>query len=170
MLARPASEIRLGQVIRLLEEGQPRSSVSGRWGCSFDRHALSAQGASAFLRKQLFSRISTDRHWPTSPCPRCQRTSWCRTTQVERDGAGFVVPAILLAEAFGLTGVRRSRVDAHRRPGHRSARPGWGTDAGRWRLTFRYINRALRFTCRRGRNDPVEFSPPVRDRSSDLER
>lgn len=37
-------------------------------------------------------------------------------TQVERDGAGFVVPAILLAEAFGLTESDVRRVDAHRCP------------------------------------------------------
>ena len=48
VLARPASEIRLGQVIGCWKKGSPWSSVRGRWGCLFDRHALSAQGASAF--------------------------------------------------------------------------------------------------------------------------
>ena len=66
-------------------------------------------------------------------------------TKVERDGAGFVVSAALLAEAFKMTedGVRLAM-----REGTLTSRceAGKGTDAGRWRLTFRHAARACRFT------------------------
>lgn len=90
-------------------------------------------------------------------------------TQVERDGAGFVVPAILLAEAFGLT---ESDVRESMRTGALTSicGAGVGTDAGRWRLTFRYINRALRFTVDEAGTILSSSRFPVRDRSSDLER
>ena len=66
-------------------------------------------------------------------------------TKIERDGAGFVVPAALLAEAFAMTedDVRRAM-----REGTLTSRceAGEGADAGRWRLTFRHAGRACRFT------------------------
>lgn len=65
--------------------------------------------------------------------------------QIERDGAGFVIPAVRLAEAFKMTedDVRRTV-----REGTLTSRceAGEGDDAGRWRLTFRHANRACRFT------------------------
>ncbi|OYU16851.1 MAG: hypothetical protein CFE34_18780 [Rhodobacteraceae bacterium PARR1] len=66
-------------------------------------------------------------------------------TEIERDGAGFVVPAALLAEAF-----RMSEDDVRRamRDGTLTSRgeAGEGADAGRWRLTFRHSGWACRFT------------------------
>ena len=66
-------------------------------------------------------------------------------TRAERDGDGFVIPAALLAEAFKMTedyarlamrdGTLTSRCEA-----------GEGTDAGRWRLTFRLAGQACRLT------------------------
>lgn len=66
-------------------------------------------------------------------------------TSIERDGAGFVVSAALLAESFNISehderlamrkGTLTSRCEA-----------GQGSDAGRWRLTFRLAGRACRFT------------------------
>lgn len=65
--------------------------------------------------------------------------------QIERDGAGFVIPAALLAEAFKMTedDVRRTM-----REGTLTSRceAGEGADAGRWRLTFHHAGRACRFT------------------------
>lgn len=66
-------------------------------------------------------------------------------TQIARDGADFVVPASLLAEAFKMTedDVRRAIRD-----GTLTSRceAGEGTDAGRWRLTFRHAGQACRLT------------------------
>jgi hypothetical protein len=66
-------------------------------------------------------------------------------TQVERDGAGFVVPANLLAKAFGLTedDVRQAMRDGAMTS---ICEAGMGADAGRWRLTFRLNSRACRYT------------------------
>ena len=65
--------------------------------------------------------------------------------RIERDGEGFVIPAVLLAEAFRMTedDVRRAM-----REGTLTSRceAGEGADAGRWRLTFRHAGRACRFT------------------------
>lgn len=65
--------------------------------------------------------------------------------QIERDGAGFVVPAALLAEAFSMT---EDAVRLAMRDGTLTSRceAGEGDDAGRWRLTFRHADRACRFT------------------------
>lgn len=66
-------------------------------------------------------------------------------TKVERDGAGFVVSAALLAEAFKIT---EDDVRLAMREGTMTSRceVGEGADAGRWRLTFRHAGRACRFT------------------------
>ncbi|OSP55853.1 DUF6522 family protein [Pseudoruegeria sp. SK021] len=66
-------------------------------------------------------------------------------TQIDRDGAGFVVPAPLLAKAFGLTEdqVRSAMRD---RSMTSQCEAGVDADIGRWRLTFRHSGRACRFT------------------------
>ena len=66
-------------------------------------------------------------------------------TQVECDGAGFVVPATLLADAFGMTD---DQVRQAMRDGRLTSicEAGVGSDAGRWRLTFRHADRACRYT------------------------
>ncbi len=66
-------------------------------------------------------------------------------TRVDRDGAGFVVPANLLAEAFQMT---EDRVREAMRDGTMTSicETGVDADAGRWRLTFRHANRACRYT------------------------
>lgn len=65
-------------------------------------------------------------------------------TQMERDGAGFVVPATLLAEGFGMT---EDQVRQAMRDGTLMSicEAGVGSDAGQWRLTFRHANRACRY-------------------------
>lgn len=65
--------------------------------------------------------------------------------KIERDGAGFAVSAALLAEAFKMT---EDDVRLAMREGTLTSRceAGLGTDAGRWRLTFRHADRACRFT------------------------
>ncbi|GAB4390201.1 DUF6522 family protein [Albidovulum sp.] len=64
-------------------------------------------------------------------------------TRIERDGAGFVVPPPLLAEAFGID---EAAVKAAMQGGAMTSRceTGVGEDAGRWRLTFRHGDHALR--------------------------
>lgn len=66
-------------------------------------------------------------------------------TGIERDGSGFVVAAALLAEAFGMS---EAAVRAAMRDGTLTSRceEGTGSDAGRWRLTFRHAGRTHRFT------------------------
>lgn len=66
-------------------------------------------------------------------------------TQVERDGAGFVIPAALLAQAFGMT---EDRIRQAMRDGSLTSicETGVDMDSGRWRLTFRYADRAYRVT------------------------
>lgn len=65
-------------------------------------------------------------------------------TTIERNGSNFFVPVDLLASAFGLS-------DAAVRQGMRTKRitsqseTGVGEDNGRWRLTFFYQDRAVRF-------------------------
>lgn len=64
-------------------------------------------------------------------------------TRIERDGETFVVPAPLLAEAFGMG---EAEVKTAMRAGAMTTRSetGLGEDAGRWRLSFHYRDRALR--------------------------
>lgn len=63
---------------------------------------------------------------------------------IERNGSDFVVPADLLADAFGLSetdireGMRTKRITSQ-------SETGLGDDEGRWRLTFFYQDRAVRF-------------------------
>jgi hypothetical protein len=66
-------------------------------------------------------------------------------TQVERKGSGFVVPASLLAEAFGMT---EDQIRQAMRDGSLTStcEAGVDADAGRWRLTFRHTDRICRFT------------------------
>lgn len=66
-------------------------------------------------------------------------------TRIERDGAGFVVPAALLAEAFGID---EAAVKAAMSEGAMTTRSETGVDgdAGRWRLTFSHAGRSLRLT------------------------
>lgn len=65
--------------------------------------------------------------------------------EIERDDGGFVIPAGMLADAFGLsedevrTSMREARITS-------STEIGVDEDAGRWRLTFYYRDRACRFT------------------------
>ncbi|RMH45696.1 MAG: hypothetical protein D6686_16990 [Alphaproteobacteria bacterium] len=64
-------------------------------------------------------------------------------TRIARDGAGFVVPAPLLAGAFGLS---EAEVRAAMRGGAMTSRceEGVEEDAGKWRLTFLFRGRAFR--------------------------
>lgn len=66
-------------------------------------------------------------------------------TRVAREGSSFVVPADLLAQAFGMTeiGIRQAMRDGSLTS---ICEAGVDTDAGRWRLTFRHADRACRFT------------------------
>lgn len=66
-------------------------------------------------------------------------------TQVERDGAGFVIPATLLAQAFSLT---EDQIRQAMRDGNLTStcEAGVDADSGRWRLTFKHADRACRFT------------------------
>jgi hypothetical protein len=63
---------------------------------------------------------------------------------IERNGTDFVVPADLLANAFGLSeadireGMRANRITSQ-------SETGVGDDEGRWRLTFFYEDRVIRF-------------------------
>lgn len=63
---------------------------------------------------------------------------------IERNGSDFVVPADLLTDAFGLSetdikeGMRTNRITSR-------SETGLGDDEGRWRLTFFYQDRAVRF-------------------------
>ncbi len=64
-------------------------------------------------------------------------------TRVERDGEGFVVDAVLVAEILGLS---VAEVRAGMREGAIATRceEGQGSDAGRWRLTFQHGGMARR--------------------------
>lgn len=66
-------------------------------------------------------------------------------TQVERDGSNFVIPAAVLAAAFRMT---EAELRAAMRDGTMTSlcEAGVGSDAGRWRLTFRHADRICRFT------------------------
>ncbi|HMQ91662.1 MAG TPA: DUF6522 family protein [Amaricoccus sp.] len=63
---------------------------------------------------------------------------------IERNGSDFVVSAGLLASAFGLSeeavrqGMRANRITSQ-------SETGVGEDEGRWRLTFFFQDRAVRF-------------------------
>ena len=63
---------------------------------------------------------------------------------IERNGSDFVVPADLLANALGLSetdvkeGMRTKMITSQ-------SETGLGDDEGRWRLTFFYQDRAVRF-------------------------
>lgn len=65
-------------------------------------------------------------------------------TTIERNGNNFVVPAELLADAFGLSeatvqqGMRENRITSQ-------SETGVEEDEGRWRLTFFFQDRACRF-------------------------
>lgn len=86
-------------------------------------------------------------------------------TQVERDGAAFVVPATLLAKAFGVT---KDLIRQAMRDGSLASRceAGVGSDAGHWRLTFRHAGRACRFTVDEAGTILSTSRFPVRARSS----
>lgn len=64
-------------------------------------------------------------------------------TKVELSENGFVVEAESIAEAFGIAA---ASVQGLMQSGAIKSRceKGWGDDAGRWRLTFFYNNRAFR--------------------------
>lgn len=66
-------------------------------------------------------------------------------TGIERNGAGFVVAATLLAEAFKMT---TDEIRHAMRDGTLTSlcEAGEGTDIGRWRLTFRLAGTVCRFT------------------------
>ncbi|NGQ92428.1 hypothetical protein G5V65_16135 [Rhodobacter sp. HX-7-19] len=63
---------------------------------------------------------------------------------IEREGDRFVVPAALLAEAFGLPEemIRQAMGEGRMKS---LSEMGEGRDAGRWRLTFRLDGQACRF-------------------------
>lgn len=86
-------------------------------------------------------------------------------TRVERNGADFVVPATLLAQAFGMN---ESEVRQAMHDGTLTSvcEAGVGSDAGRWRLTFRHANRACRYTIDEAGTILSTSRFPVRDRSS----
>jgi hypothetical protein len=86
-------------------------------------------------------------------------------TRIERDGAGFVVQAALLAEAFGMT---EAAVRAAMRDGHLTSlcEAGVEADLGRWRLTFRHADRACRFTVDAEGTILASSRFPVRPRPS----
>ena len=86
-------------------------------------------------------------------------------TKVERNGADFVVPATLLAEAFGMT---ENEVREVMRDGTLTSicEAGVGSDAGRWRLTFRHANLACRYTVDQAGTILSTSRFPVRERSS----
>ncbi|WP_112322832.1 DUF6522 family protein [Oceanibium sediminis] len=65
-------------------------------------------------------------------------------TTIERDGEDFVVPATILAEAFGLSEVEVRKNMRAENITSRSEK-GVGEDDGRWRLTFHFRDRACRF-------------------------
>jgi hypothetical protein len=87
-------------------------------------------------------------------------------TRVERDGSGFVVPAAMLAGAFGMT---EDRIRQAMRDGSLTStcEAGVDSDAGRWRLTFRHSDRACRFTVDEAgtvlstSRFPVRSGPPL---------
>jgi hypothetical protein len=87
-------------------------------------------------------------------------------TRVERNGSGFVVPAALLAGAFAMT---EDRILQAMRDGSLTStcEAGVGSDAGRWRLTFRHADRACRFTVDEAgtvlstSRFPVRSGPPL---------
>lgn len=85
--------------------------------------------------------------------------------QVERSGADFIVPATSLAEAFGMT---ENEVRGEMRNGTLTSicEAGVGSDAGRWRLTFRHANRACRYTVDEAGTILSISRFPVRARSS----
>jgi hypothetical protein len=89
-------------------------------------------------------------------------------TQVERDDSGFVVPAALLAGAFGMT---EDEVRQAMRDGTLTSicEAGVGSDAGRWRLTFRHANRACRYTVDEGGAILSTSRFPVRTRPSNAQ-
>lgn len=65
-------------------------------------------------------------------------------TRIETNADGFVIDAVLLAEAFKLP---VTDIQNLMRAGDITSRSevGAGTDAGRNRLTFHYRNKAVRF-------------------------
>ncbi|WP_028464246.1 DUF6522 family protein [Nisaea denitrificans] len=66
-------------------------------------------------------------------------------SEIERDEDGFVVPASVLGEAFGLA---EEEVRQCMQNGTMTSRceVGHGADEGRWRLIFRHKERGLRLT------------------------
>jgi hypothetical protein len=86
-------------------------------------------------------------------------------TRVVRNSADFVVPATLLAQAFGMT---ESEVRQAMQDGTLTSvcEAGVGPDAGRWRLTFRHANRVSRYTVDEAGTILSTSRFPVRDRSS----
>ncbi|MET4702252.1 hypothetical protein ABIE65_005307 [Constrictibacter sp. MBR-5] len=65
-------------------------------------------------------------------------------TAVDRQNGDFVIDAALLADAFGLS---QGEIKVRMRDGAITSRceTGVGEDAGCWRLTFHYGDRACRF-------------------------
>lgn len=65
-------------------------------------------------------------------------------TAVDRQNGDFVIDAALLADAFGLS---QGEIKIRMRDGAITSRceTGVGEDAGCWRLTFHYGDRACRF-------------------------
>ena len=86
-------------------------------------------------------------------------------TMVRFEAGEFLIEAQLLAEAFGLS---EEKILALMRDGAITSRCEAGTDkdAGRWRLTFRFGNRACRIVIDQTGNVLRKVSFPVREQSS----
>ena len=84
-------------------------------------------------------------------------------TTVERKAGDFVIDAMLLADAFGLS---QDEIKARMRAGSITSRCEAGTneDAGHWRLTFHYGNRACRFIVDEAGSILTRATFPIRAR------
>lgn len=85
-------------------------------------------------------------------------------TRIERKAGDFVIDAALLAEAFGLS---QDDIKAGMRTGDITSRceTGVDNDAGRWRLTFHWGDRACRFIVDEDGNILTTARFPVRARA-----
>jgi hypothetical protein len=84
-------------------------------------------------------------------------------TTVERNAGDFVIDAMLLADAFGLS---QDQIKARMRAGTITSRCEAGTDedAGHWRLTFHHGNRACRFIVDEAGSILTRATFPIRTR------
>lgn len=85
---------------------------------------------------------------------------------VDRNGDEFIVDAQLLAAAFGLSA---EEIGTRMRDGRITSRceTGQGEDEGRWRLTFRHHDRALRLVVDEQGRITAKSTFPVSPRGTD---